>query len=65
MMAASSASLVGPTVSCVPSYSSTRSSWMLSTVLPAISEWVPQELFPIIPPSVQRLCVEGSGAHVS
>jgi len=24
----------------------------------------PQELFPIIPPSVQRLCVEGSGPNV-
>ena len=38
---------------------------MLSTVLPASSECVPQELLPIIPPSVQRLCVEGSGPNVS
>ena len=34
---------------------------MLSTVLPPISAWTPQELLPIMPPSVQRLCVAGSG----
>ena len=38
---------------------------MLSTVFPASNEWVPQELFPIMPPSVQRLCVDGSGPKVS
>ena len=27
----------------------------------AISEWTPHELLPIIPPSVQRLCVDGIG----
>ena len=27
----------------------------------AITEWIPQELFPIIPPKVQWLCVAGSG----
>ena len=37
---------------------------MLSTVLPPISACTPQELLPIIPPSVQRLCVAGSGAKV-
>ena len=37
---------------------------MLSTVLPAISAWTPHELLPIMPPSVQRLCVAGSGAKV-
>ena len=29
-----------------------------------ISEWTPHELLPIIPPSVQCLCVDGSGAKV-
>ena len=29
-----------------------------------ISEWMPHELLPIIPPSVLCLCVEGSGAKV-
>ena len=38
---------------------------MLSTVLPASSECVPHELLPIMPPSVQRLCVDGSGPKVS
>ena len=42
-----------------------RSSSTLSTVLPASSECVPQELLPIMPPSVQRLCVDGSGPNVS
>ena len=37
---------------------------MLSTVLPAITEWTPHALLPIIPPSVQWLCVDGSGANV-
>src|SRR5205814_8785290 len=63
-IASNSASGVGPTVSSVPSYSSTRSETTLSTVLPASSECVPHELLPIIPPSVQRLCVEGSGPNV-
>ena len=34
---------------------------MFSTVLPAITECGPQELLPIMPPSVQRECVAGSG----
>src|SRR5882762_578451 len=42
-----------------------RSSSTLSTVFPPRSECAPQELFPIIPPIVQRLCEEGSGAKVS
>ena len=63
-MASSSASVVGPTVSSVPSYSRTRSAWTLSTVLPASSECVPQELLPIMPPRLQRLCVDGSGPNV-
>ena len=37
---------------------------MLSTVVPAITECGPQELLPIMPPSVQRECVAGSGAKV-
>ena len=37
---------------------------MFSTVLPAITECGPQELLPIMPPSVQRECVAGSGAKV-
>src|SRR5919197_6386325 len=38
---------------------------MLSAVTPAMIECVPQELFPIMPPSVQRECVAGSGPKVS
>ena len=38
---------------------------MLSAVTPAMIECVPHELLPIIPPSVQRLCVAGSGPKVS
>ena len=37
----------------------------LSTVLPQATECEPQALLPIIPPSVQRLCVDGSGPNVS
>ena len=37
---------------------------MLSTVVPAITECGPHELLPIMPPSVQRECVAGSGAKV-
>src|ERR1700751_695014 len=37
---------------------------MLSTVLPPISAWTPQELLPIMPPMVQREWVAGSGAKV-
>ena len=36
----------------------------LSTVLPPITECTPQELLPIMPPSVLWVCVEGSGAKV-
>ena len=64
MMASSSASLVGPTVIRVPSYSMTSSACTLSTVLPPISACTPHELLPIMPPSVHRLCVAGSGAKV-
>jgi hypothetical protein len=35
-----------------------------STVFPAITECEPQELLPIMPPRVQRLCVAGSGPKV-
>ena len=37
---------------------------MLSSVLPAMTEWTPQELLPIMPPRVQRSWVAGSGAKV-
>ena len=40
------------------------SSSMLSAVSPAMTECVPQELLPIMPPSVQRLWVAGSGPNV-
>ena len=33
--------------------------------MPASSECVPHELLPIIPPRLQRLCVDGSGPNVS
>ena len=36
----------------------------LSTVLPHATECDPHALLPIIPPSVQRLCVDGSGPNV-
>ncbi len=56
--------MVGPTVIRVPSYRSTSSSITLSLVLPAISEWVPHELFPSMPPNVQYSWVAGSGPYV-
>ena len=37
---------------------------MLSAVVPQATEWEPQALLPTMPPIVQRLCVEGSGAKV-
>lgn len=37
---------------------------LVSTVLPQATECVPHELLPIMPPSVQRLWVEGSGPKV-
>src|SRR5947199_10310032 len=36
----------------------------LSAVAPATIECTPQELLPSMPPSVQRLCVAGSGPYV-
>jgi hypothetical protein len=42
--------------------SSTSNDSTLSTVLPHATECAPQALLPIIPPIVQRLCVDGSGA---
>ncbi len=36
----------------------------MSTVLPQATECEPHALLPIIPPSVQRLCVDGSGPNV-
>ena len=36
----------------------------LSTVLPQATECDPQALLPIMPPSVHRLCVDGSGPKV-
>ena len=61
MMRASSSSLVAPTRMRTPSYVSTSSSSMLSTVLPDMIECTPQELLPIMPPKVQWLWVAGSG----
>ena len=51
-----------PTVMRVPSYRIKSSDSTLSTTLPAISPWTPQLLLPIMPPSVQREWVAGSGA---
>src|SRR5919198_1191528 len=48
----------------VPSYSSMSSASTLSAVTPARIECTPQELLPIMPPSVQRECVAGSGPNV-
>ncbi len=53
-----------PTVSRVPSGQSTSSESTLSDVLPQRTECEPHALLPIIPPSVQRLCVDGSGPNV-
>src|SRR5437763_3026175 len=47
----------------VPSYSSTSSRGVLSTTLPVRCAVAPHELLPIIPPSVQLGCVEGSGPY--
>jgi hypothetical protein len=68
MIRSSSSSLVAPTVIRVPSWRRISSSWTWSEVRPVprpISEWTPQELLPIMPPSVLWVCVEGSGAKVS
>ena len=65
MIASSSASVVGPAQNRAPSAVTTSSASMFSTVLPAITECAPHELLPIMPPSVQRLCVAGSGPKVS
>ena len=40
------------------------SSWMLSDVRPPITEWMPHELLPIMPPNVAYWCVDVSGANV-
>lgn len=37
----------------------------MSAVVPHATECAPHALFPIMPPSVQRLCVDGSGPKVS
>ena len=65
MISASFCSLVGPTQNRSPPGVSTSSSSTFSTVLPASIECGPHELLPIMPPSVQRLCVAGSGPQVS
>src|SRR5436190_47923 len=57
MAASSASSLIGPSVIRVPSYNSTSSDSILSTVLQPISACTPQELLPIISPMVQRFCV--------
>ncbi len=50
-----------PSRSRAPRAVSTSSSRTLSAVVPHATECEPHELLPIIPPSVQRLWVEGSG----
>lgn len=47
-----------------PPYVVTASSATLSAVVPQATEWAPQALLPIIPPRVQRECVDGSGPKV-
>ena len=64
MISASSCSLVFPTRRRRPSYVRISNSSTLSAVFPPITECTPHELLPIIPPSVQWLCVEGSGANI-
>lgn len=64
MIRPSSSSLVRPTRIRQPSWVRMSSSSILSTVLPAITECTPQELLPIIPPTVQYWWVAGSGAKV-
>ena len=56
---------MAPTHIRVPSYSSTSSRTMLSTTLPVRWAVAPHELLPIIPPSVQWLCVAGRGPYSS
>jgi hypothetical protein len=60
-IAAYSSSLAGPHQNRVPSYSSTSRAAMLSTTLPVRWAVAPQELLPIMPPSVQFMWVAGSG----
>lgn len=43
----------------------TTSPCTLSAVVPYATECEPHALLPIIPPSVHRLCVDGSGPNVS
>ena len=63
-MRSSSASGVAPTRMRAPSYVRTSSDSTLSSVFPAMIECTPQELLPIMPPSVQQPCVAGSGPNV-
>lgn len=49
----------------VPPYAVTASSVTLSAVVPQATEWAPHALLPIMPPRVQRECVDGSGPKVS
>ncbi|CAM5581591.1 hypothetical protein SALBM311S_10734 [Streptomyces alboniger] len=51
----------GPGRSRSPRAVRTDSPRTLSAVVPHATECDPHELLPIIPPSVQRLCVDGSG----
>ena len=46
---------------CEPSLRMTSRPRMFCAVVPHTTEWEPQALLPTIPPSVQRLWVEGSG----
>lgn len=48
-----------------PPYAVTASSVTLSAVVPQATECAPHALLPIIPPRVQRACVEGSGPKAS
>ncbi|MDH6609171.1 hypothetical protein M2164_004806 [Streptomyces sp. SAI-208] len=54
-----------PSRSRSPRAVTTSSRCTLSAVVPHATECDPQELFPIIPPSVHRPCVEGSGPNRS
>src|SRR6266568_3660036 len=52
---------VAPAVMRLPSSSSSSSATTLSAVRPQATECEPHELLPTMPPSVQRLWVDGSG----
>ena len=62
---ATSAAVSGPKVTRLASERITSSESTWSTVMPYLTEWLPAELLPIIPPSVARLLVEVSGPNMS